>query len=96
MKRLSAAAALAALSILCLHALASAQPGPPQQPDLNISAETRKQVIDAALKRLNDGYVFADVAQAMEKAVRDRAANGEYEQLTSAKPAGTIVPLRSA
>ncbi|HEY9283254.1 MAG TPA: S41 family peptidase [Pyrinomonadaceae bacterium] len=85
MKRLSAAAALAALSILCLHALASAQPGPPQQPDLTIDAETRKQVIDNALKRLNAAYVFADVAQAMEKAVRDRAAKGEYDQITSAR-----------
>ena len=85
MKRLSAAAALAALSILCLSALASAQPGGPQQPDLNIDAATRKQVIDTALKRLNDGYVFADVAQAMEKAVRDRAAKGEYDQITSAQ-----------
>ncbi|HLL76583.1 MAG TPA: S41 family peptidase [Pyrinomonadaceae bacterium] len=84
MKRMSAAAALAAISLLCLHALASAQPGP-QQPDLNIDAATRKQVIDNALKRLNDGYVFADVAQAMEKAVRDRAAKGEYDQITSAR-----------
>jgi hypothetical protein len=85
MKRLSAAAALAAISILCLHAPAAAQTGAPQQPDLNVTAETRKQVIDAALKRLNDGYVFADVAQSMEKAVRDRAAKGEYDQITSAR-----------
>jgi retinol-binding protein 3 len=86
MKRLSRAAALAAVSLLCLHALASAQPGPQQPPpDLTIDAETRKQVIDTGLKRLNDTYVFADVAQAMERAVRDRAARGEYDQITSAR-----------
>ena len=84
MKRLSAAAALAALSLLCLSTVVSAQPGP-QQPDLTITAETRKQVIDNALKRLNDSYIFAEVAQAMEKAVRDRAAKGEYDQITSAQ-----------
>jgi C-terminal processing protease CtpA/Prc len=86
MKRLSTAAALAAISLLCLHALASAQPGPQQQPpDLTIDAATRKQVIDSALKRLNDAYVFPETAQAMEKAVRDRAARGEYDQITSAR-----------
>jgi C-terminal processing protease CtpA/Prc len=85
MKRMSAAAALAAISLLCLHTLAPAQPGPPQQPDLTIDAATRKQVIDNALKRLNDAYVFPEVAQAMEKAVRDRAAKGEYDQITSAQ-----------
>jgi retinol-binding protein 3 len=85
MKRLSVAAALAAASIICLHAAAAAQPGPPQQPDLNIDADVRRQVIETAIKRLNDGYVFADVAQAMEKAVRDRAAKGEYDQITSAQ-----------
>jgi len=84
MKRLSTAAALAAVSILCLHAPAAAQQPGPQQPDLTIDAATRKQVIDAALKRLNDAYVFPEAAQAMEKAVRASAAKGDYDQVTSA------------
>ena len=55
------------------------------QPDGTIDANTRKQVIDTVLKRLNDSYVFPEVAKAMETSVRDRAAKGEYDQISSSR-----------
>jgi hypothetical protein len=58
---------------------------PPEQPDLTIDAATRKEVIDSVAKRLNASYVFPEVAAKMEQHVRERAARGEYDQLTSAK-----------
>ena len=39
----------------------------------------------AALKRLNESYVFPEVAKKMEQAIRDRVAKKEYDQITSAK-----------
>ena len=55
------------------------------QPDITIDAATRKQVIDNVLKRLNDSYVFPEVAKTMETSIRDRAAKGEYDQITSSR-----------
>ncbi|HEV3471492.1 MAG TPA: S41 family peptidase [Pyrinomonadaceae bacterium] len=82
-KTLYALALLAALMIVDPNAALGQ--GPPEQPDMNIDAATRKEVIDNLLKRLKDAYVFPEVAARMEQSVRERAARGEYEQLTSAK-----------
>src|SRR5687768_541997 len=65
--------------------IAAAQPGPMDQPDLTIDAATRTKVIDTLLKRLNDSYVFPEVAKKMEHSIRDRVAKKEYDQITSAK-----------
>src|SRR6185503_14406066 len=75
------------LAIICLLALSSAAVSfaQPEQPDLTIDAATRTQVIDGALKHLNDSYVFPEVAKKMEQAIRDRVAKKEYDQITSAK-----------
>jgi len=54
-------------------------------PDSPIDATTRNQVIDTALKRLNESYVFPEVAKAMEKSIRDRMAKGEYDQIASSR-----------
>ncbi len=62
---------------------ASAQYGP--EPDFTVTAAERKQVIDNAIARLNDTYVFPDVAKKMEQAVRAREAKGEYANITSAR-----------
>ena len=35
----------------------------PEQPDLTIDAAPRTKVIDGVLKRLNDSYVFPEVAK---------------------------------
>jgi hypothetical protein len=55
------------------------------QPDSTIDADTRKQVIDTVLKRLNDSYVFPEVAKATDKVIRDRVAKGEYDQISSSR-----------
>ena len=65
-------------------ALAFAQQ-PIEQPDLTVDAATRAAVIEGALKRINEGYVFPDVAKKMEQAIRERAQKKEYDNITSAK-----------
>jgi hypothetical protein len=49
-----------------------------------VSAATRKQVIDGALARLREAYVFPDVAEKMAQAVKARQARKEYDGITSA------------
>jgi C-terminal processing protease CtpA/Prc len=61
----------------------------PEQPDLTIDAAARTQVIDGVLKRLNDSYVFPDMAKKMEQSIRERVTNKEYDQITSAKAFAT-------
>ena len=75
------------LAVLCLFTISVAgiAAAQPEQPDLTIDSATRTQVIDAVLKRLNDSYVFPDVAKKMETSIRERAEKKEYDQLTSAK-----------
>jgi len=77
------------LIVLAFGCLAFASNAAAQQegtpPDSTIDANTRKQVIDTVLKRLNDSYVFPEVAKAMDKSIRDRAAKGEYEQISSSR-----------
>lgn len=57
----------------------------PEQPDLTIDGATRTKVIDGILKRLNDSYVFPEVAKKMEQSIRERVDKKEYDQITSAK-----------
>jgi hypothetical protein len=71
------------LLVLQLTTAAFAQQ--PEQPDLTIDAATRTQVIDGVLKRLNDSYVFPEVAKKMEQSIRERVSNKEYDQIASAK-----------
>jgi C-terminal processing protease CtpA/Prc len=79
------------LTVLCLLALSSAVVGcaQPEQPDLTIDAATRTQVIDSIFKRLNESYVFPDVAKKMEQSIRERLDKKEYDQITSAKEFAT-------
>jgi hypothetical protein len=65
--------------------------GPAEQPDLTIDSSTRSAVIEGALKRLNDNYVFPDTAKKMEQAVRERIGRKEYDQITSAKSLATTL-----
>ncbi len=60
-----------------------------EQPDLTIDAATRTQVIDGILKRLNDSYVFPEVAKKMEQSIRERVAKKEYDEISSAKQFAT-------
>ena len=81
------------LAVLCLLTLSVASIGyaQPEQPDLTIDAAMRTQVIDGILKRLNDSYVFPEVAKRMEESIRDRVAKKEYDQITSAKEFATTL-----
>lgn len=76
---------LAAIVGLCLAATAQNPGGPPPQQDMTIDAAARTEVIDGALKHLNDLYVFPDVAKKMEQAVRARVSAGDYNAITSAQ-----------
>lgn len=78
--------ALATSTLVALISLtAVAQGGPPDEPDGPVDAAARIAVIDGSLKRLNDSYVFPEVAKKMEQAIRERVAKKEYDQITSAK-----------
>src|SRR5678815_1567371 len=79
------------LAIVCALALSCAVVSfaQPEQPDLTIDAATRTQVIDGILKRLNDSYVFPDVAKKMDQSIRERVNKKEYDQITSAKEFAT-------
>src|ERR1051326_7477330 len=83
-KALSALALFACLVFLNPERVPAQQPGP-RQPDVTIDAAARKEVIENLIKRLNDAYVFPDTAAKMGQAIRERAARGEYEQITSAE-----------
>jgi C-terminal processing protease CtpA/Prc len=54
------------------------------QPDLTIDAATRAEIIEGVIKRLNDFYVFPEIAKQMETAIRGRLRNKEYDRITSA------------
>jgi hypothetical protein len=49
---------------------------------LDIDAATRARVIDAAIVKIDEFYVFPDVAKKMGMAVRSRARRGEYDSIT--------------
>ena len=81
------------LAVLCLFALSavSISFAQPEQPDLTIDAATRTQVVDTILKRLNESYVFPDIAKKMEASIRERVTKKEYDQITSAKQFATTL-----
>ena len=72
-----------ALVMLCARVSFAQQANQP--PDRTIDAATRTQVIDAILTKLNETYVFPEVAKNMEKSIREHATKGEYDQVTSAR-----------
>ena len=52
-------------------------------PEFQLDAMLRAHLIDTALQKLNDCYIFPEVAQAMEDAIRRRMSNGEYDTITT-------------
>jgi C-terminal processing protease CtpA/Prc len=82
-------AAVLLLLTFMFASIACAQPGPMDQPDLTIDAATRTKVIDTILKRLNDSYVFPDIAKKMEQSIKERVDKKEYDQITSSKEFAT-------
>ena len=51
-------------------------------PDFKIDAGQRERVIAEAIKKLDEYYVFPDVAKEMAEAVRTRQRRGEYASVT--------------
>lgn len=54
------------------------------QTDITIDAATRSGVLDAVVKNLKDYYVFPQVADEIEKNIRERRRKKEYDSITSA------------
>ena len=67
MKKFRAALMLALLAVCMLvdpntKPVRAQQPRPPEQPDIQLDAAARREVIDTLVKRLNDAYVFPEFA----------------------------------
>jgi hypothetical protein len=56
-----------------------------ERKDFTITAAEREQAIKGAIAKLNENYVYPDVAKKMGDSVAARAAKGEYASITSAK-----------
>ncbi len=56
----------------------------PAQPVSTIDAAIRTEAVEGAIKALNDAYVFPEVAQKMEAAIRERMQRKEYDNITDA------------
>jgi hypothetical protein len=74
-----------AVWILVCPGKASLAQGPGQDPDMTVDAAARSEVIETLVKRLNENYVFPEVAKKMEQAIRQRLQNKEYDSVTSAR-----------
>jgi hypothetical protein len=55
------------------------------EPDLDIDATMRQEVIDGVVNRLRSRYVFPEVGERMEAHVRARVEAGDYDAITTAK-----------
>lgn len=55
------------------------------EPDMEITPAVRTEVIEGALKQVDEAYVFPEKAKEMIAAVHKREAEGEYASITSAK-----------
>lgn len=78
---LFAAASLALLLMAVSGAWAAPDTtGTPPAPS-RLDAAERARVIDGVLRRLNEGYIFPDVARKMEAYVRERAAATAYDHI---------------
>lgn len=77
---------LTLLGVATLFPLAAAAQGPPpEQPDMTLTAATRKAVVDTLADRIDRLYVFPDKARETAKALRKRLAAREYDAITSAR-----------
>jgi retinol-binding protein 3 len=59
----------------------------------DIDAATRKRVIDGSIAKLDEFYVFPEVAKKMGMAVRARAKRGEYESVTDGNAFAKLLTL---
>lgn len=62
-----------------------------QAPDKTIDAATRQQVIEGAIRALNESYVFPETARKMEAMLRERMQRKEYDNVTSASAFASLL-----
>jgi hypothetical protein len=75
------------LAALAAAAPASAQFANPafDQPDMTVDQATRKAVVDSLAARIEERYVFPDLAKTVARELRARSKKGRYDSITSAK-----------
>jgi hypothetical protein len=59
--------------------------------DPKVDVATRTRVLDAIVTKLNDLYVFPDVAKKMERALRDHQQKGAYEAAPESRAFATLL-----
>src|SRR5687767_285029 len=84
-------ALIVAIALAATVSSPHAQQGPSNEPDRTIGAAERAEVIEGALKHLDEAYIFADVSKKMREAVTARVSRKEYEHITSAKTLATTL-----
>ncbi|HEX6432506.1 MAG TPA: S41 family peptidase [Niastella sp.] len=57
----------------------------PNQSDLSISVQEKKQIIDTIIKTINEAYVFPEIALVIEKEISIQLKKGHYNNITSSK-----------
>ena len=82
--RLLSCAAILGTLLLSSQSYAQAPPSA-NQPDLTITAATRRAVVDTLCDRVDRYYVFPDRAKTATKAIRKRYNAHEYDRITSAQ-----------
>jgi hypothetical protein len=65
--------------------VASAQLPRQNDADRTLTPETRTEVVETLVKKLNDNYIFPETAKKMESAIRARVKGHEYDSVTSSK-----------
>src|SRR5262249_41317109 len=56
----------------------------PQPQDMRIDSDGRTQVINGTIARVNDLYIFPDMAKKIDEVIREKAKQGEYDKIESA------------
>lgn len=75
---------LLSLTAVQLVAQTPAPPSPPvTRQEVTLDAATRARVVDGAVAKLNQYYVFPETAQRMAAAIRARLASGAYDTITA-------------
>ena len=83
MRTLIRAATMLMLLLLSQPGVCAAQSG--GSPDPVVDAATKQRVIDGAIEHLKNAYIFAEVAEKMAAAIRERAARKEYDAITGSR-----------
>lgn len=86
MRRRASVLGVVLLAIVAVVSLRSpAQGPPPDSRDRELTAAQRTEIIESALQKLNDTYVFPDTAKKMETAIRERVSRKEYDSVSSSR-----------